>query len=266
MIRIKSAVNIQKSIELPLSNLSLAEALERGDEIMTIKLKIITIVLTLVNLFASSALSAKNHSHQDIQNTAINFVRAQLPDDVIVKEISTGKIDSRIHFKQCSIELEARSSNNRPLAKHQTIGVYCYGDTPWNIYISVKSKLLRKMLVTRSTIVRGEIITAAKLQLIEQEIKNKKYLSNINDALGYEARRTIRPNQVINSAMLQKALLVRKRELVTIYAQNKNLRISMSGTALNSGHKNEMIKVRNDSSQKIIEAMVIDRGIVAINF
>lgn len=66
--------------------------------------------------------------------------------------------------------------------------------------------------------------------------------------------------------MLQKAILVRKKEFVTIYAQNKNLRISMSDTALKNGRKNEMIKVINNSSQKIIEALVIDRGIVAINF
>ncbi len=233
---------------------------------MTINLKVIVIFLALVSIFTSSALLAKNHSHQDIKNTAINFVRTQLPDDIVVQDISSGKIDSRIHFKQCSTELEARSSNSHPMAKHQTIGVYCHGDKPWSIYISVKSKLLRKMLVTKRTIVRGEIITSEKVQLIEKVIKNKKYLSDINDAIGYEARRTIRPGQVINSSMLQKALLVRKKESVTIYAQNKNLRISMPGKALSSGHKNEMIKVRNTSSQKIIEAMVIERGIVAINF
>ena len=224
------------------------------------------ILVGIVSLFISSPSLAKQQSHQDIRNTAIEFVRSQLPEDIVVKSISAGNIDSRIRFEQCSTALEARSSHNKPTARNQTIGVYCYGDKPWNIHISVQTKLLRKMLLSRSTIVRGEIISADKLQLIEHEIKNKKYLSSLANAVGYEARRTIRPDQVINSSMLKKAVLVRKKESVTIYVQNKNLRISMPGTALKNGHKNEMIKVRNNSSKKIIEALVIDRGVVAINF
>ena len=237
---------------------------------MTIFFKLLITIVMSLSIFASNILAAnvlvKNHSHQDIQNTAIEFVRAQLPEDIIIKEISAANIDSRIHFQQCSSKLEARSNNNRPIARHQSIGVYCSGEKPWSIYISVKSKLFRKMLVSSTTIVRGEIINADKVQLIEHEIKNNKYLSRLSDAIGHEARRTIRPHQVINSSMLQKALLVRKKESVTIYAQNNNLRISAPGTALGNGHKNEMIKVRNNSSQKIIEALVIGRGVVAVNF
>ena len=232
---------------------------------MTINLKAIIIAISIMTLFLASSSLAGNQSHQDIRNTAIEFMRSQLPQDIVVKQISAGKIDSRINFEQCSTALEASSTNNQPIARNQTIKVYCNGDKPWNIHISVQAKLLRKMLLSRSTIVRGEIITAEKLELVEHEIKNKKYLSELSDAVGYEARRTIRPDQVINSSMLQKAVLVRKKESVTIYVQSKNLRISMPGTALKNGHKNEMIKVRNNSSHKIIEALVVDRGVVVIN-
>jgi len=221
-------------------------------------------------LFSSNIYAApdtKNaHSHQDIRDTAIEFVRSNIPEDVVVKDISAGQIDSRIHFKQCSRPLEARTNNNRKIARHQTIGVYCNGEVPWNIHISVKANLYRNMLISKTTITRGELITAENIQLIEQEIKNDKYLSNFSNIVGHEARRTIRPYQVINSSMLQKALLVHKKESVLIYAQNQNMRISMRGTALKNGRKNEMIKVRNNSSNKIIEALVVDRGIVAINF
>lgn len=120
------------------------------------------------------------------QDTAIDFIRSQLPEDIVVEKISAANIDSRIHFKQCSTKLKARSNNNRFIVKHQTIGIYCNGDKPWNIYISIKTKLLRKMLVSNTTIVRGEIVTAEKVQLIEKEIKNQKYLSDISNAVGYD--------------------------------------------------------------------------------
>ncbi|MCU7835689.1 MAG: flagellar basal body P-ring formation protein FlgA [gamma proteobacterium symbiont of Taylorina sp.] len=227
------------------------------------------ISIASVGLLYSSVLLAdinNKHAHQDIQKTAIDHVRSQLSEDVTIKEISAANIDSRIHFRQCSKTLEAKATNNRPITRHQTIGVYCNDDKPWNIYISVKARLLRKMLVSNSTITRGELITENNVHLIEQELKNEKYLSKLSNIIGYAARRTIRPHQIINSSMLQKALLVHKKESVLIYAQSKNIRVSMQGIALKNGRKNEMIKVRNKSSNKIIEALVIDRGIVAVNF
>jgi len=66
--------------------------------------------------------------------------------------------------------------------------------------------------------------------------------------------------------MLQEALMVHKKEAVLIYAKNKHLQISMKGTALKNGRYNQMIKVRNNSSHKVIDAIVIDRGIVAVSF
>lgn len=225
--------------------------------------------ILLISLFYTSPLIASEyHSHEQIRNTAVEFVRSQIPEDISIQSINAGKIDSRIRFKQCSQALEASSSMKKQIAKNWTIGVRCYGETPWSIYISVKAKLTRKMLVSKTTITRGEMITADKVTLMEQEItnQNKKYFSDIANITGREARRTIRPNRVINSSMLQEALLVHKKESVLIYAQNQRIKISMKGTALKNGRYNEMIKVRNNSSNKIIEAVVIDRGIVAVNF
>lgn len=225
------------------------------------------LIIMLLNLFFSSSLSAGNyHSHKNIQTAAISHVRSQLPDDVTIQQITAGKIDSRIHFKQCSQELTAKSTSGKSIARSWTIGVYCHDDKPWNIYITVKAELLRKMLVSKTTIMRGELITIDNVALMEREISNKKHFSNISDAIGHEARRTIRPDRLINSSMLQQALLVHKKESVLIYAQNSKIRVSMKGTALKSGKHNEMIKVRNDSSNKIIEALVVDRGVVLVNF
>lgn len=225
--------------------------------------------LLLFTLFCTnSSLANEQHSHEEIRQTAVDFVRSQIPVDITIKEISAGKIDSRIRFKQCSQALEASSSMKKQIAKSWTIGIRCYGETPWSIYIPVKARLTRKMLVSTTTILRNEMITEDKIELMEQEItrQNQKYFSEVSHVIGREARRTIRPGQVIKSSMLQEALLVHKKEIVMIYAKNKKIQISMKGTALKNGRHNEMIKVRNNSSKKIIDAVVIDRGIVAVNF
>ncbi|MCU7940328.1 MAG: flagellar basal body P-ring formation protein FlgA [gamma proteobacterium symbiont of Bathyaustriella thionipta] len=225
--------------------------------------------LFLTSLFYNNTLYAsEQHSHEQIRTAAVDFVRSKIPEDVTIKEITAGKIDSRIHFKQCSQALEMTSTSKKHIAKSWTIGVRCFDTPRWSIYIPVKAKLTRKMLVSQSTITRGEVITADNIKVIEREINNQNYnhFSDIANVAGKEARRTIRPDRVINSTMLQKALMVHKKETVLIYAKNQKLQISMKGTALKNGYYNQMIKVRNNSSKKIIDAVVIDRGVVAVNF
>lgn len=225
--------------------------------------------LVLISLFYTNTLFASEyHSHEQIRNAAVEFVRSQIPEDVTIKEIKAGKIDYRVRFKQCSQSLEINSTMKKHIAKSWTIGIRCSDMPAWSIYIPVKTKLSRKMLVSNTTITRGEMLTSQNVQLIEREIRNQNYnhFSDIANVTGREARRTIRPDRVINSSMLQEALMVHKKETVLIYVKNHKLQISMKGTALKNGRYNEMIKVRNNSSKKVIDAVVVDRGVVAVNF
>ncbi len=224
-------------------------------------------VIPVVSI-AQSPIDAPLQSHESIRTAAVDFVRSQIPEGVKIQDIKAGKLDSRIRFRECSEALQVRSSMNRNISSHWTINVRCEAPVAWNIYIPVKTTLLQKMLVSRTTITRGEIITPDKLKLTERVItnQNQKYFSNLKDVVGRQARRSIRPDRVINSSMLQEAYLVHKKEPVLIYAQNQKIRISVKGTALKNGKYNDIIRVRNNSSKKIIDAVVVDRGVVAINF
>ena len=232
----------------------------------------LTALLTMPGtpLFAATqaAINKPLQSHESIRSAAVEYVRSQIPEGIKIQEIKAGKLDSRIRFRECSEALQVRSSMNRNISSHWTINVRCDAPVAWNIYIPVKTTLLQKMLVSRTTITRGEIITRDKLKLTERVItsQNQKYFSNLKDVVGRQARRSIRPDRVINSSMLQEAYLVHKKEPVLIYAQNQKIRISVKGTALKNGKYNDIIRVRNNSSKKIIDAVVVDRGVVAINF
>lgn len=242
----------------------IASAKQKKNKIFTV----IQIIILATLCFAESALASSYQSHQQILDTATNFVRSQIPENISIKEVKAGRIDSRIRFKTCSQPLEANSTMHKTIAKNWTINVRCYGDIPWSIYIPVKARLSQKVLLSKTTITRGETITADKIKLVDYEIKNSNqhYFSDPANITGLEARRTIRPDRLIISSMLQKALLVHRKESVLIFARNSKIQISMKGTALKNGHYNEVIKVRNNSSKKIIEALVTDRGVVSVNF
>ena len=233
-------------------------------------LKPITFILALISqiLFSHFCYAQAFQSHAEIRLSALNFVRSQIPQDVTISQIKANKIDSRIKFKQCSQALVANATSSKNIRRNWTIRVQCNDEPSWNIYMQVKTLLTRKIIISNTTVTRGELLTQNNVQLMAKLITNQSnnYFTNINDVIGREARRTIRPNKVIKSSMLQKALLVRKKEPVLIYAKHKGLQISVKGTALSNGYSNQMIKVRNNSSHKIIDAIVVKRGVVAINF
>ena len=228
------------------------------------------LIISDAPLFAATQTSINEplQSHESIRSAAVEYVRSQIPEGVKIQAIQAGRLDPRIRFRECSEALQVRSSMNRNISSHWTVNVRCDAPLAWNIYIPVKTTLLQKMLVSRTTITRGEIITQDKLKLTERVItnQNQKYFSDLKDVVGRQARRSIRPDRVINSSMLQEAYLVHKKEPVLIYAQNQKIRISVKGTALKNGKYNDIIRVRNNSSKKIIDAVVVDRGVVAINF
>jgi flagella basal body P-ring formation protein FlgA len=220
-------------------------------------------------LFSSvTSLASGHHEHELIQQTAVDYVRDLIPDNINIKSITANTIDRRLKFAKCSEPLEVSSTMRRKIARNWTIQVRCEGDTTWSLYVPVKAELTRQMITSTTTITRGELITADKIKLTGQRVSNsnQKHFTDAEHVLGREARRTIRPDRIIDSSMLQQAYLVRKKEAVMIYAQNSKLKISMQGTALKNGHYHEKIKVRNNSSRKIIEALVVDRGVVAVNF
>lgn len=85
--------------------------------------------------------------------------------------------------------------------------------------------------------------------------------------MDYRSPRLIRAGQVVDKNTLLAPLLVRKGESVLIRAEQTELRASMQGEALQDGVAGEMIRVRNRSSQKELQAEVSTvRGEVIVHF
>jgi flagella basal body P-ring formation protein FlgA len=80
------------------------------------------------------------------------------------------------------------------------------------------------------------------------------------------ARKPIPPGTVISAKLLTRRHLVKKGNQVTITARNGNIAVRMSGTALEDGVRDEQIRVRNDSSQRTIKAVVRSQNQVEVDY
>ncbi|KTT42598.1 flagellar basal body P-ring biosynthesis protein FlgA, partial [Pseudomonas oryzihabitans] len=79
-----------------------------------------------------------------------------------------------------------------------------------------------------------------------------------------QLKRQVVNEQVLTPASLEQAELVRKGEQVVISARSASFDIRMQGQALADGAKDEEIRVRNLSSNRVIHARVVDQGQVEV--
>jgi flagella basal body P-ring formation protein FlgA len=63
---------------------------------------------------------------------------------------------------------------------------------------------------------------------------------------------------------LSKPTLIKKGDKITIIAKNNGFQISMKGTALTAGGKDDKIRVKNSKTKKIIQGIIFDAQTVKV--
>ena len=115
---------------------------------------------------------------------------------------------------------------------------------------------------------RGQSINKADIQLVEVSyamLRGQYYLS-ADELTGRRLKRTVSGNKLISNSMLEPDFLVRKGDSVMIQAGSGGLQVSMPGIALGNGRIEDNIRVKNRSSGKTIDAVVVATGKVKIPY
>lgn len=239
--------------------------------LIKIKLPIITssLLIGFINSLVGyhSAWAQDYHPVADITDTASQYVISKIPKEYTIKSLTTAKIDSRIKLKKCLEPLLPFVSGRFKVGRNLTIGVTCQ-NPQWKYYVPVKTEIMAELVVASRTILKGEYISEDKLSVIRQKINSQqnRYFRETKDIVGKLAKRNIRANRAIMASQLQTNFLVKRKQKVLIVAKNRNLMVKMKGIALENGRSNEIIKVRNIKSNKVIEGLVSAQGVVTVNF
>lgn len=91
-------------------------------------------------------------------------------------------------------------------------------------------------------------------------------LTNPAEIIGKRAAVGIRPNSEITGSMVKNSVLVTRGKLVRIILENGPMKILSVGLAEENGSRNDIIRVRNTSSNKMVYARVIDNSVVKVEF
>ena len=108
-------------------------------------------------------------------------------------------------------------------------------------------------------------VTESDFRMEEVAIDGRtEYTKDIQEIVGLVPHRFIRAGSPVSANYFQQPVAVASGQPVKIIVRYNGIEASAKGIALTRGRIGETIKVKNDASQKIVSAKVIDAGTVEV--
>lgn len=133
-------------------------------------------------------------------------------------------------------------------------------------WIVAKLKIVKKVAVSNRTIQKNEILGSDDLRWETREIDafTKDALLTEEEILGEKVGRTIRPNSVITSGLLEKKFLVRRGGTATLVARLNSIKATSTVKVLSDGAFGDNVRVVNTVSKKILSAVVTGKNTLEV--
>jgi flagella basal body P-ring formation protein FlgA len=124
----------------------------------------------------------------------------------------------------------------------------------------------RVMPVAVRPLKRGEIVSAGdvRLEKVNATSMGHDSIEQIGDVVGRAAKRDIGQGEMFSAAAVAIPPVVEAGSRVTMMYRYGRLQASAIGVALESGTERQEIKVRNDSSKRVVSARIVDKDTVEV--
>jgi len=144
------------------------------------------------------------------------------------------------------------------------VDVRCDAPQRWDIAVTVKPDIYLPVVVAQNTLERGHLLSPSDVEIKKLNISNLRgnYLTNPDEVMGLTVKRRIRERQAIALTQLEAPILVERGQRVLMIAEQGGIEARTLGEAMKKGRKGEIIKVKNESSERIVSAMVAESGVV----
>lgn len=112
----------------------------------------------------------------------------------------------------------------------------------------------------------GEAIAATDLTMMELPAtrRSTSLIGDANVIAGQVARRPLRAGTPLYAYDVQKAVVVKKGDIVTVTFAVAGLELTMQGQAQNDAGKGDTVTIRNANSKRVVEARVTAAGAATV--
>ena len=221
-------------------------------------------------LFVSMAQAVQYHDLQDIRQSSENYLRAQLgvgSNDSADITVTAANMDYRLRLARCDTPLEHSLTQGHRLQGRVAVGTRCTDELHrWSVFVPVTITQFADVIVTTETVSRGDFLKASQLKLERRSLNflHNGYLKSIKNAIGQQLKTTLAKGLVVSPSQLKRPYAIKRGQNVNILAKSDLISVRIKGKALSNARIGDRIKVKNSSTNKIVEGTVSYNGFVEI--
>ena len=224
------------------------------------------LLLLLLTATLPGALAAPHQPLQSIRDAARSYVEEGLDGLAGRVVVEPSALDSRLRLTRCGEPLEAFLPSGTIGPGSVTVGVRCSGRKPWSLYVPVKVKVMRPVVVLARAMARGEVMRRQDFILEEQDTASLRagFFADPGRVVGMRLRHSLPAGGVVSRRHLERPELVARGDRVLLVAGARGFTVQMQGKALDDGAAGEIIRVESLSSRRIVEGRVTEDGKVQV--
>ena len=206
-------------------------------------------------------------SHQSIQAAAEEYILENVDAHQETQPTAkAGHLDSRLRLATCDVPLEAFQPNGGRTLGNTTVGVRCTGSKTWTLYVPVKVSLFGSVVTATRPLSKGMVLQAEDLKLVEKDLAQLQasYYTDISQLAGKQVTRRVAMGKAVTSSMVKDRRQVERGQFVSLIAESGGLQVRMKGEALEDGTAGQRIQVRNVSTRRVLDGVVLSASTVQV--
>jgi len=191
-----------------------------------------------------------------VEKAALTWLTRYVADRALAKPDASVVVSSpRRPAPTCSEPYEIAATDTKTLTRMR-FSVRCKGDPRATIYLA-KARIDTPVLVAATALRSGHTLNETDFKQDVRDLAlTPDALTDPTLAVGRMLRRTVKDGQVIQARLLNGAETIRRGQAVQIEANSGPIHVSVPGTAMQNGAIDEVIRVKNASTGKVIFARV----------
>lgn len=181
-------------------------------------------------------------------------------------QVLVESLDNRLRLQRCEKTLKTFSNSAANTVGSRTIGVKCPAATEWTVYVPVKVKVMKPVVVAAKPLAPHTTLSAADVRMQVMDIAELRqgFLESTAQIEGQQLRYPLSVGSVIPSRGLKQEKVVRRGEQIVLVAAAGSMEVRMNGTALEDASVGDKVRVKNSSSERVVEGIVHSPGIVKV--
>lgn len=220
--------------------------------------------LLLTSLLTQTAKAqAAIEDIEQLRQKVAQFISGEYQQTKATKiDVLVGKHDSRLRLARCEHALVFNLQDTSGSGGNVNVQVNCTAGSRWTILVPAVATVFRPMAIAGRNLQKGDVVGRDDLNTEARDMSQYRqgFLLMADDIVGKEVRYPITKGDAIRTSALGPPLVIKRGDEVTIESAGGAIQVVTNGTALNDGRIGQQIRVKNNQSERIVNAKVIGSG------